>query len=75
MIIEDILYALKAFEVYGKPAGTIFLGEQRLQELQRVLEAYGAEFNPNEGISHFFMGLPVTGGDFPQNYIGFKAGD
>jgi hypothetical protein len=73
MIIDDILEALEAFESHGKPAKTVFLGAERMQQLQVVTAAYRSAVAPDEVMTSTFLGLPIKEGDFPPNYIGFLA--
>lgn len=71
MIIDDIFEALETFEAYGRPAGTVFLGSHRMQQLQQVTAAYRSVVAPEEVLTTSFLGLPVKEGDFPPDYIGF----
>ncbi|MDQ9170639.1 hypothetical protein Q8A64_09475 [Oxalobacteraceae bacterium R-40] len=75
VIIDDILEALEAFEAHGKPAKSVFLGAQRMEQLQQVTAAYRAAVAPEELITATFLGLPVKEGDFPADYIGFGIKD
>jgi hypothetical protein len=71
VIIDDIVEALEAFEAYGRPARSVFLGSVRMQQLQQVTAAYRSVVAPEEVTTKSFLGLPVKEGDFPPDYIGF----
>lgn len=74
MIIDDILEALEAFEAHGQPAKSVFLGSQRMHQLQQVTAAYRSVVAPEEDSPSNFLGLPIKEGDFPPDYIGFSTG-
>lgn len=73
MIIDDILEALNAFESHGEEAKSVFLGSQRMRQLQRLTAAYRSVMAHDEQDTDTFLGLPVKVGDFPPDYIGFTT--
>jgi hypothetical protein len=73
MIIIRIAEALLAYEAHGKQAAVIFLGEECLRELAAEMAEHG-QMPPDEGEFLFTVDeRPVRSGDFPPDYIGFRA--
>lgn len=75
MIIDELLTALDDFESRGKPAKAIFVGSERMQQIRQVMKNYRAAVAAQESNADTFLGLPVRGGDFPPQYIGFADRD
>jgi hypothetical protein len=73
MIIIRIAEALLAYEAHGKRASVIFLGEACLRELEAEMAKHGQIPSDDSELLFTVDDRPIRTGDFPADYIGFRA--